>query len=70
MNNLALYSLKQLRVDGRELAGHVKREAGPWISDMLNRLLVEAAAGRVSNDKEPLLQLASKWNEEDANHEK
>ena len=53
----ACYSLKQLQVNGRDLAALGLR--GPRIGETLNRLLLRVVRGETENKKEALLQEAS-----------
>ncbi|CAM3972467.1 CCA tRNA nucleotidyltransferase [Paenibacillus alkaliterrae] len=69
LNEISISSLKQLKVNGSELKKHLRRKPGPWISDWLNRLLVEVANGQLVNDKQQLLKQASEWDKEDTNDE-
>nr|WP_274382355.1 CCA tRNA nucleotidyltransferase [Paenibacillus paridis] len=60
LNEITILSLKQLSVSGRDLMKHLQREAGPWVSECLNRLLFLAAIGVLENEKQALLQEAAK----------
>ncbi len=53
----ACYSLKQLQVNGKDLAALGLR--GPQIGETLNRLLLRVVRGETENKKEALLQEAS-----------
>lgn len=56
---MTISSLKQLKISGRDLSDHLQREAGPWVSERLNHLLLSVALGELENDKHVLLQQAS-----------
>lgn len=66
---MPLTSIKQLAVKGHDLERHLGRKAGPWLGELLNRLLLSAAAGQLPNDKETLLRQALLWDKEVHNHE-
>ena len=51
------YSLRQLQVNGKDLAALGLR--GPRIGETLNRLLLRVVRGETENKKEALLQEAS-----------
>lgn len=70
LDELPVKTLKRLAVGGTELLRHLDRPAGPWLSAMLNRLLLAAALGETVNEKEKLLALAKLWNEEERNDER
>ncbi|WP_171056037.1 CCA tRNA nucleotidyltransferase [Paenibacillus sinopodophylli] len=61
MDRMVVYKLKQLSVSGKELCNDLDREAGPWVSHYLNRLLLLVASGELKNEKSILLQRASEW---------
>ncbi len=69
LDAISITTLKQLHVSGRELTEHLDRESGPWISEWLNRLLLEAALGHLPNEKQALLEQAESWDKEETNHE-
>ncbi|MBD2869691.1 CCA tRNA nucleotidyltransferase [Paenibacillus arenilitoris] len=69
MNEMPVATLKQLKVSGKELAEHLRKPTGPWISDWLSRLLLEAALGRVPNDKQPLLRQAELWDKKEESND-
>ncbi|MGM0880434.1 MAG: CCA tRNA nucleotidyltransferase [Bacillota bacterium] len=69
LNEMPISSLKQLNVSGSDLKTHLRRPAGPWISEWLNKLLFMAASGELPNKRLPLIEQAIKWDEEDINHE-
>ncbi|WP_424766036.1 CCA tRNA nucleotidyltransferase [Paenibacillus sp. sgz302251] len=70
LDELPISALKQLSVSGSELVRHLQREAGPWISEMLNKLLLQVAIGALDNDKPELLKQAVIWDKKDNDDEK
>jgi len=56
---MTISSLKQLKVTGKDLTSHLQKDAGPWVSETLNRLLLLVAIGEVENDRTVLLKQAS-----------
>lgn len=62
-------TLKQLDVNGRHLSQRLGRAPGPWVSAMLNRLLLMAADGALPNERERLLAQAELWYKEDKTYE-
>lgn len=65
INGMPAKSLKELSVGGSELQRALTRKAGPWISNMLNRLLQAVAAGKLPNTKDKLLEQAKLWIKEE-----
>lgn len=58
MANLAATTIAELQVTGHELLQRFQRRGGPWLGQLLSRLLHAVAHRRVANDKQLLLQLA------------
>jgi tRNA nucleotidyltransferase (CCA-adding enzyme) len=58
LEGMPAYSILELNVRGDELASFLGRSSGPWIAQLLRRLLEEVALGHLSNDKESLLSAA------------
>ncbi|WP_054024520.1 CCA tRNA nucleotidyltransferase [Bacillus sp. FJAT-28004] len=56
---MTISSLKQLKVTGKDLSNHLQKDAGPWVSETLSRLLLLVAIGEVKNDRSVLLEQAS-----------
>jgi tRNA nucleotidyltransferase (CCA-adding enzyme) len=54
-------SLKQLDIHGGDLIRAFKRSQGPWVGALLQRLLLDAAANRVKNERNELLKQAEKY---------
>jgi tRNA nucleotidyltransferase (CCA-adding enzyme) len=50
--------VKELAITGRELVNQANKPAGPWIGEMLNKLLERVALGHIPNDRKSLLQAA------------
>ncbi|MGO4544930.1 CCA tRNA nucleotidyltransferase [Paenibacillus sp. 2TAB23] len=60
-DQMIISKLKQLNVNGKELAGYLAKETGPWISEYLTRLLLLVACGELTNEKSILLEQAALW---------
>lgn len=69
LEEISVCKLKQLQVTGSDLATHLKMNAGPWVSELLNRLLLGTASGELENVKLNLLQQAELWSIEEPDHE-
>ncbi|OKP84490.1 hypothetical protein A3848_24775 [Paenibacillus sp. P32E] len=52
---MPLHTLAELAVTGRELATVLHKRPGPWLGELLQRLLMAAAAGDIPNDNRLLL---------------
>lgn len=61
LDRLPIDSAGQLAVRGDELVRELDKPPGPWVKAMLHRLLEEVAFGRLANDKDTLLQAASRY---------
>jgi tRNA nucleotidyltransferase (CCA-adding enzyme) len=59
LEGMPVCSVQELNVRGDELARLLDRSSGPWIAELLRRLLEEVALGNLSNDKESLLEAAN-----------
>jgi tRNA nucleotidyltransferase (CCA-adding enzyme) len=59
LEGMPVCSVQELNVRGDELTRFLGRSSGPWIADLLRRLLEEVALGNLSNDKESLLLAAN-----------
>ncbi|REK77221.1 CCA tRNA nucleotidyltransferase [Paenibacillus paeoniae] len=64
MKEMPAKSLKQLAIGGNELQQALSRRAGPWMSRLLNRLLIAVASGDIVNEKGKLIEQSIIWNEE------
>ncbi|QSF43165.1 CCA tRNA nucleotidyltransferase [Paenibacillus tianjinensis] len=60
MAGMPLSSLAELAVTGKELSAALDKRPGPWLGELLQRLLHAVAAGDIPNDKQLLLQEAKK----------
>ncbi|TVY04598.1 CCA tRNA nucleotidyltransferase [Cohnella terricola] len=58
LTEMSVSSVAELDVKGDELSRYLGVAPGPWISVLLQRLLEEAASGRIPNDKGSLLSEA------------
>ncbi|ACT01098.1 CCA tRNA nucleotidyltransferase [Paenibacillus sp. JDR-2] len=58
-------TLKQLNLNGKQLAEELQRVTGNWTGLMLKRLLLEVALDKLPNEKDLLLKQAQIWNAED-----
>lgn len=56
LQQMVVYSLKELNVTGNELLSALEKRGGPWLGELLNQLLVQVAAGRVPNEKSALIE--------------
>ncbi|WP_019910015.1 CCA tRNA nucleotidyltransferase [Paenibacillus sp. HW567] len=57
---MPLHSLAELAVTGGELAGTLGQRPGPWLGELLQRLLHAAAVGDIPNDNQLLLSEAKR----------
>jgi tRNA nucleotidyltransferase (CCA-adding enzyme) len=57
---LPLRSLAELAVTGKELSEALEKRPGPWLGELLQRLLQVVAAGDLLNDKQLLLHEAQR----------
>jgi tRNA nucleotidyltransferase (CCA-adding enzyme) len=64
LESIPVSTLKQLKISGRDLTNHLQRDAGPWVSEYLGRLLLMAAIEQLDNNKAALLQQATLWDKE------
>ncbi|MCR2802980.1 CCA tRNA nucleotidyltransferase [Paenibacillus soyae] len=69
LDEMPVKALKKLAAGGSDLQKHLGLPPGPWLSGMLNRLLLAVALGEAANEKDKLLALAKIWSEEDQSHE-
>lgn len=65
LNAVPASSLRDLDLNGKELAERLQQKPGPWTGEWLNRLLLEVALGQVENHKAALLAQAEKWKTEE-----
>jgi tRNA nucleotidyltransferase (CCA-adding enzyme) len=59
LQEMPVANLGELAVDGKAIIETVGRKGGPWLSHLLERLLIETALGRTPNDRETLLARAA-----------
>ncbi|MDB5055886.1 MAG: tRNA nucleotidyltransferase [Bacilli bacterium] len=62
-------TLADLEITGSDLVEHFALLPGPWVSEMLQRLLLDAAFGNARNQKRYLLQRAEIYRKELKKHE-
>jgi tRNA nucleotidyltransferase (CCA-adding enzyme) len=65
LDNMPAITLKQLKLNGKQLAGGLNQEPGTWMGRMLQQLLLQVALGKLPNEQEALLAQAQIWNIED-----
>ncbi|WEK55728.1 MAG: CCA tRNA nucleotidyltransferase [Candidatus Cohnella colombiensis] len=53
--------VSQLAIKGNELSKQLNKPPGPWIAQILQHLLAEVAHGRLANERDALLRIASTW---------
>lgn len=61
LEEMFVSTLKELQISGKELTNHLNRQAGPWVSERLNKLLIAVAAGELKNEEQALLRQAVLW---------
>ncbi|MFF2482196.1 CCA tRNA nucleotidyltransferase [Paenibacillus sp. NPDC058071] len=61
LRTMPAFTLKELNLNGRQLAEVLERKPGPWTGDALSRLLLEVAEGRLPNESDALLTQAKRW---------
>lgn len=70
LRKMPVRGLADLAVTGGDLAAALNKRPGPWLGQLLQQLLLAAAAGDVSNDRAALITIAKRMNqhehEEDA----
>ncbi|WP_187355261.1 CCA tRNA nucleotidyltransferase ['Paenibacillus yunnanensis' Narsing Rao et al. 2020] len=57
---MPLFTLGELAVTGGQVAARLDKRPGPWLGTLLQRLLLEVAAGALDNDPQVLLQEAQR----------
>lgn len=53
---ITVHSLKELAVTGGDILAQLERRGGPWLTELLNDLLIQVAAGELPNDGDILLE--------------
>ncbi|GLX68945.1 CCA tRNA nucleotidyltransferase [Paenibacillus glycanilyticus] len=61
LNGMSAITLKQLNLNGRQLAEGLQREPGLWTGQLLKRLLLDVALGKLPNTQPELLKQAQIW---------
>lgn len=61
---IPLSTLKELAITGKDLQKIMNKPAGPWVKQLLQKLLLSAALGEVSNYYDHLAQQALAWRNE------
>ncbi|MEX2460790.1 MAG: CCA tRNA nucleotidyltransferase [Paenibacillaceae bacterium] len=64
ISEMPVETLTELDIVGSDLLEHFTIPAGPWVSEVLHRLLLDAAFGNVRNQKSHLLQRAEIYRKE------
>jgi hypothetical protein len=64
ISEMPVETLSELDVIGSDLLEHFSLPAGPWVSEFLHRLLLDAAFGNVRNQKSHLLKRAEIYRKE------
>ncbi|MDT3426784.1 tRNA nucleotidyltransferase (CCA-adding enzyme) [Paenibacillus forsythiae] len=62
LDEMPVRGLAGLAVTGGDLAAALDRRPGPWLGELLQALLLEAAAGAVPNDRTALINEAKRMN--------
>ncbi|WP_336771880.1 CCA tRNA nucleotidyltransferase [Paenibacillus sp. MMO-58] len=65
LDEMPAMTLKQLKLNGKQLAEGLRRVPGTWTGQLLKRLLLEVALDKLPNEKDLLLKQAQIWNTED-----
>lgn len=58
LSEMPCKELKELALTGSELMKHLKRPGGPWLGEMLSKLLELAALGKIDNKPDALISAA------------
>jgi tRNA nucleotidyltransferase (CCA-adding enzyme) len=64
ISEMPVETLAELDIIGSDLVDHFELTAGPWVSEVLHRLLLDAAFGNARNQKSHLLQRAEIYRKE------
>lgn len=64
LSEMPVETLSELDILGSDLLSHFAIPAGPWVSEVLHRLLLDAAFGNARNQKSHLLQRAEIYRKE------
>ncbi|WP_018886210.1 CCA tRNA nucleotidyltransferase [Paenibacillus massiliensis] len=67
LSSAPVLQLKDLEITGGELAAILERRGGPWLGQLMARLLYKAACGELKNEREALIEEAKRvMNDEQA----
>jgi len=69
ISEMPVETLNELAISGNDLVLYYAIPAGPWVSDVLQRLLLDAALGNARNQKSHLLQRAEIYRKELKNND-
>ncbi|MCU6708324.1 CCA tRNA nucleotidyltransferase [Paenibacillus sp. J5C_2022] len=61
LQEMPVKTLKELQVNGNDLCRSLGMRKGPWVRELLQRLLSEAASGELPNMEAELLERANIW---------
>lgn len=53
-----VHTLRELAIRGGDVIQHLGQKGGPWLSPLMDRLLLQVAAGELPNEREALLEQA------------
>ncbi|MCF6093352.1 CCA tRNA nucleotidyltransferase [Microaerobacter geothermalis] len=62
-----IWTTSQLAIDGSDLLSLSGRSSGPWIGEILHKLLVKVMNKELKNERLPLLEQAVRWLKEEGN---
>ncbi len=65
LRDMPVAAVAELAVRGDELAAYLGRSPGPWVGELLRKLLADAAEGRVPNERDALLDRAVRHTEKE-----
>jgi hypothetical protein len=64
LSEMRVETLAELDIDGSDLIAQFELPAGPWVSEILHRLLLDTAFGNARNQKNLLLERAKIYRKE------
>ncbi|MCE4957054.1 CCA tRNA nucleotidyltransferase [Macrococcoides caseolyticum] len=59
--SLPIQSREEIVINGHDLMYHLNRKAGPWLKEILNEIEIEIIEGRLSNQRESILEWANQY---------
>ncbi|WP_370872430.1 CCA tRNA nucleotidyltransferase [Paenibacillus zeirhizosphaerae] len=62
-DDTSIQQMKDLNITGNDLLGALNRRGGPWLGELMTRLLLAAACGDIANEKEQLIEEAKRVTE-------